>query len=839
MILEEREGWQTSLVFDAGCGVWCVKSFQLYPELACPEIVACDDRGRGTILISYSGKWTPKATVLDGRWLAPMDQGRFAMGEGVLLLGGAGGRLYEVRPRAAGHADILLRAEFPGEEIHTIITVPVATPKNRDRALIFLMSGRVFEYRCPESGDSVEPSVSEIQRVEGRVRDALIAPAAGPLPRRDLWTVSRAGQLVRRRLEIVRDQAMRFTDEVILTEPQGLGRLSRGVGRFADCLYLTRDDGVYLRIAPDGQGGFSREVIHRGEQGPRGLVAGRFADDPETETLAIFGYSGKVELLERKGPGPFTATTLFVDRDKGHWLAKAELDGRNETEEIIASGYSGRVVLLSRERADARRAARPAAPGSDAGKAESSADSPAAPSATGPEKAPLRVAVEAIPPAREIDPYRYGGGFFTKSATFATLLSRDDQGQLAPGLARQWWFEDEGRSWFFRLAAHGRFQDGSPIDAASVAAHFRRLIGAREHSWLGLARQLRQVDVVGEDLVVFRLNEPWAVEEDILAVNPCGLRAPAALDAEGRFLRPLGSGPLRPEVETMTRDRLRYVDADGHPAFELVAVEGGPAGFRRAIADGRVDLVIDGWERRVDRGTLEGGGPRDNWVRLKRRDTPRNPFFYLVPNAARPGLDSAEGRRALLPRTMTNELIRTLEGGQAKPVDNWAGTVAEDGGVAVPESGTAAGSRGPLRLLVNRAEPWQADVARALRAVAAARGPGIELAILEPPAYDAARAGGDFDLLVDRSWGGPYDPHLSLISRFGPDSGAIGPPVRFLELVAALAREPDQGKRANLLAQIDRMIEREAVLIPLHRPVRLALTRVNYDLPLDPYRILR
>ena len=65
---------------------------------------------------------------------------------------------------------------------------------------------------------------------------------------------------------------------------------------------------------------------------------------------AIFGYSGKVELLTRVGDR-FTAETLFVDRDKGHWLARAELDGRNETDELLLSGYGSRIVLLTRPRA--------------------------------------------------------------------------------------------------------------------------------------------------------------------------------------------------------------------------------------------------------------------------------------------------------------------------------------------------------------------------------------------------------------------------------------------------------------------------------------------------------
>ena len=63
--------------------------------------------------------------------------------------------------------------------------------------------------------------------------------------------------------------------------------------------------------------------------------------------MAIFGYSRKVELLTR-APDGWQTELIFEDLDKGHWLATAELDGRNGTREIITSGYSGRVVMLSR-----------------------------------------------------------------------------------------------------------------------------------------------------------------------------------------------------------------------------------------------------------------------------------------------------------------------------------------------------------------------------------------------------------------------------------------------------------------------------------------------------------
>jgi hypothetical protein len=111
-------------------------------------------------------------------------------------------------------------------------------------------------------------------------------------------------------------------------------------------IYATHDDGRILRFERDGAT-WHKETVYLGPQGPRGVAAGRFDADPNVETIAVFGYSRKVQLLSRRETG-WEVETLFVDRDKGHWLAAVELDGRNATHELVASGYGTRIVLLSR-----------------------------------------------------------------------------------------------------------------------------------------------------------------------------------------------------------------------------------------------------------------------------------------------------------------------------------------------------------------------------------------------------------------------------------------------------------------------------------------------------------
>ena len=338
--LAGKNGWKANLVLDAGVGVWTVKSFQVQPRFGAPEIVGLDDEGKCTILRSYSGKWTPMQTVGDGRWLAPVahaDIDRDLPGK-ELYAAGQAGRVYQIWPRPTGGFDTRVVAEWPGDEVHTLVAGELDVKHPGHELYAFTLSGKFWRV-----GTKRGQAPALIRDVGGRVRDAVVLPALeGESP----WiaTVSRA-----REVALYRTTAMHFEKRTILEEDMGFGRICSGSspeGR--QVLYVTRDDGLVLRLEEHAPAKWRREMIYAGPQGLRGLVTGRFHEDPKRECIAVFGYSKKVQLLTRLPGEPWEVTTIFEDIDKGHWLEVAELDGRNSTDEIICSGYSGRICLVYR-----------------------------------------------------------------------------------------------------------------------------------------------------------------------------------------------------------------------------------------------------------------------------------------------------------------------------------------------------------------------------------------------------------------------------------------------------------------------------------------------------------
>ncbi|MHC5011996.1 MAG: hypothetical protein ACYTG6_13800 [Planctomycetota bacterium] len=337
-------GWHASLVIDnQGVGIWTVKSFDVFETLGCPDVVGLDDLGRCHVLVSYSGRWTPITTVSDGKWLGGLTHGdldpRIRGSE--IYTGSQKGNVYQVVAYSHGIVDNRLIAHLPGREIHTLVTGELDPTSAGPELIVFTRPGGL--YRMTPTGPDGTFEIAHLQDLPGRVRDAIVLPSErGGYP--GIATVSRTG-----RLEILRLTREGPQWQTIYRASMGLGRIALRPprSRAPQVLYATHDDGRILRLERAETGGYAVDEIYFGPPGPRGIAAGRFDEDPDKETVAIFGYSGRVELLTR-ADGAWTAETLFQDSDKGHWLAVAELDGRNATREILSSGYSGRVVLLAR-----------------------------------------------------------------------------------------------------------------------------------------------------------------------------------------------------------------------------------------------------------------------------------------------------------------------------------------------------------------------------------------------------------------------------------------------------------------------------------------------------------
>ncbi|MFO1501093.1 MAG: hypothetical protein U1G07_22335 [Verrucomicrobiota bacterium] len=352
--LAAGNGWEAFLIFDNnGVPLWTVEPADIIASHGCPEVVGLDDKGRTHVCVSYSGRWTTTTLMADPKWLGGFAHGdidpRIAGSE--TYIGAQSGNLYQIVAWPNLILDYRLIASLPGREIHTLVAGQLDPSTAAPEIVAFTVPGGVF--LVTPTGPHGAFEWKHLGDYVGRVRQALVLPHS-PEAIPSIVTASRNGHL-----ELLQIRGGQMTWQTIYQAEMGMGRVAlrpRQPGRPLT-LYSTLDDGRILRHEQANQPGWLNEVIYNGPQGPRGIAAGQFDEDPEVETVLIFGYSKKVELLSRRGDH-WKAETIFEDQAKGHWIAAAELDGRNNTSEIVATGYGGRIIYLSRPPGYGRKEAR-------------------------------------------------------------------------------------------------------------------------------------------------------------------------------------------------------------------------------------------------------------------------------------------------------------------------------------------------------------------------------------------------------------------------------------------------------------------------------------------------
>jgi len=343
------EGWTASLLMDNDpVGVWRMEPLQFFPQYATPEVVGLDDQGTCWVMVSYSGKWTPHRVIHDQEWLGAIDHADVdpsAPGK-EMYVGGKKGVLYQVRSYADGGLDARRIATCDGREIHTLLAGDLDPRHTGPELLVFTRPGGLYRVEQQADGTFVSKHLVDLP---GRIRDARVLSDG-----RTIVTASRHGKVS---LLQITEAGLQWRE--IFSQDVGFGRLAIGKvpkedpnatvihsGPMMPVIYSSADNGRVFRHEPKLNGGWETTTIYSGPLGPRGLVSGQFDPDPERETVAVFGYSGRLELLTRDG-AQWTAKILFSDRDRGHWLSVAELDGRNSTDEILLSGYGARMVMLA------------------------------------------------------------------------------------------------------------------------------------------------------------------------------------------------------------------------------------------------------------------------------------------------------------------------------------------------------------------------------------------------------------------------------------------------------------------------------------------------------------
>ncbi len=129
-----------------------------------------------------------------------------------------------------------------------------------------------------------------------------------------------------------------------------------------------------------------------------------------------------------------------------------------------------------------------------------------------------------------------------------SLVSLSDDGEVIPWLATEWSESDDGMAWEFTLRDDVTFTDGTPFDAAAVAAniaHVQDPATASSTGYLALAK-IKEVVAVDDHTVRLELSMPDSALLESLSQVWVAMESPKALDRsqEENCAAPVGTGPF-------------------------------------------------------------------------------------------------------------------------------------------------------------------------------------------------------------------------------------------------------------------------------------------------------
>jgi peptide/nickel transport system substrate-binding protein len=185
-----------------------------------------------------------------------------------------------------------------------------------------------------------------------------------------------------------------------------------------------------------------------------------------------------------------------------------------------------------------------------------------------------------------------GDSRYVWSQVYETLVRLSPDLKLQPGLAVSWTQSSGGRVWEFELRRNVRFHDGSALTAQSVLSSY----SPESYSRRTVLRPVDKIEAVGKYTVRFHLKRPMPLPYYLTHVA-WPIMSPNSVDEEGKFQKPVGTGPYR--FHRQVRDE-RIVLRSFHqywgdrPTIDRVVFEVLPSASARVMAleGGELDMIV-------------------------------------------------------------------------------------------------------------------------------------------------------------------------------------------------------------------------------------------------------
>lgn len=459
-------------------------------------------------------------------------------------------------------------------------------------------------------------------------------------------------------------------------------------------------------------------------------------------------------------------------------------------------------------------------------------------------------------PVGDLNPHMYlPSQFVTQDMVYEGLVYYGEGGEIKPSLAESWDISEDGKTYTFHLRKGVKFSDGSDFNAQNVEKNFKTIFSEENkanHDWFTFTNYLDTFKAVDDYTFELTLSKPYsAALYDLAMIRPIRMLGDAGFPDDGDTAKgikaPIGTGPWvlkdHKDNEYATFVQNEYYWGE-KPGVKEVTIKAIPDAETTALEfeAGNLDMVYGNGLISLDRFTTYKND--DKYV--AESSDPMSTRMILF-NTSRGPLKDLAVRKALSHAVDKESVSKNIFGGVEQPADTlFAKNVPntdvpveiydyklEEAEKLLDQAGWVKGSDGirekdgqKLKLVFPFVASKNSDksLAEYVQGEWKKLGVDVELNALEEKTHWSNAAKGDFDLMVNYTWGAPWDPHavlqaMAVESENGsPDNAAQkGLPMRdqLYDTINKLLVEPDQNKMKEDYAYVLKTLNEQAVYIPV------------------------
>lgn len=498
---------------------------------------------------------------------------------------------------------------------------------------------------------------------------------------------------------------------------------------------------------------------------------------------------------------------------------------------------------------------------------EKSAESQGTEQAEGEKSGKLTLAFNEDP-VGTLNPHMYlPSQFITQDMVYDGLVFYGENGEIKPALAESWEVSPDGKTYTFKIREGVKFSDGTEFNAQNAVKNFDTIFAPENkenHAWFAFTNYLESYRAVDDMTFEIKLSTAYsATLYDLAMIRPIRFLADAGFPEDGNTANsikaPIGTGAWvlkehkQDEYATFVRNEYYWGEK---PAASEVIIKTIPDSETLALQfeSGDLDLIYGNGLISLDRFNVY----REDSQYTTSTSEPMSTRMLLM-NTGSSKLSDVKVRQALSHAVDKESVAQNIFGGVEKAADTiFAPNVPntdvelekyaynlETAEKMLDEAGWIKGSDGirekngeklVLYFPYISSKITDKSVGEYIQGEWQKIGVQVDLKALEEKTHWANAAKGDFDIMMNFSWGAPWDPHAFLTSMTkvsdngGPDYAAqkaLPMKEQIDSTIQALLVESDQAKLKEMYAEVLMTLHEQAVYIPISYQTLVSVYRTG------------